>query len=134
MPLYFTRQAGNIIALTPWDSEKQLMLLPSMCSTGAENHTQVSVQNALYVSVAMHAWIALTTFGLHMHLFYVNSPHPPQVSMCLPSYLLNLPIIPLPGASMAVRYFCIIYTWMQLLCSLFQAPTQKYKTIQNSLF
>lgn len=134
MPLYFTRQAGNIIGLTALDSEKQLMLLPSMCSTGAENDTRVSVQNALYVLVTVHAWIALTTFGLHMHLFYVNSPHPPHISTRLPSYLPNLPIIPLPGASMAVRYFCIIYKWMQLLCSLFQAPTEKYKAIQNFLF
>lgn len=123
------------MALTTLDSKKQLIPLPAfhVPNCGRMTHT-ISVQNAL--SVCHYSCMsALIAFGLQMHLFYVNTFHPPQVGMCVLLYLPNLLIIILLGTSMVVKYFfCMTYTWMQFLCSLLEDSTYKYKTIENFLF
>lgn len=72
-------------------------------------------------------------FELRVHLFYVKSLHNPQVSMNLQSCPPNLLIITVPEASMAIRYFCIIYKWMQLLCFLLKPSVTNLKPSVTNL-
>lgn len=56
--------------------------------------------------------------------FYMSSLHHPQVRMNLQLYLPNLLKITLPGASIAIRYVCILNA---AFISLLEATTYKYK-------